>query len=80
MSREQGKAEFSSIEQETAAGQDTALGSRAQQQRRVPAHLALQERVLDSKTAPDAPFCSFAAWIGGLVAGRAARIRADPSG
>ena len=27
----------------------------------IPAHLALQERVLDSKTAPDAPFCSLAA-------------------
>ncbi len=34
----------------------------------VPAHLALQERVLDSKTAPDAPFRSFAAFLGGVVA------------
>ena len=38
MRGEQSKAEYSSIEQKTAAEQDTALGSRAQQQRRVQQH------------------------------------------
>ena len=53
MSREQGKAEFSSIEQETAAGQDTALGSRAQQQRRVQQHspAAEQSRAVEQSRA-----------------------------
>ena len=38
MRGEQSKAEYSSVEQKTAAEQDTALGSRARQKRRVWQH------------------------------------------